>query len=84
MNKDIEETRKLNEQAAQTEAFIQAIMEAMKKRPPPLVISGLMSCLARVMYVANIPVDTVADGLAGVIELCERQDFDGIDPREKS
>jgi|APCry1669189034_1035192.scaffolds.fasta_scaffold65661_1 hypothetical protein len=83
MNKDIEETRRLNEQAAQTEAFIQAIMEAMKNRPPHIVISGLMSCLARVMYVANIPVETVANGLAGVIELCERQDPDGIHPREE-
>jgi len=55
----------------------------MKKLPPHIVISGLMSCLARVMYVSNIPVETVANGLAGVIELCERQDLDGIHPREE-
>ena len=84
MHKDIEETRRINEQAVQTEAFVQAIMEAMKKCPPHIVISGLMSCLARVMYVSNIPVETVANGLAGVIELCERQDLDGIHPREES
>ena len=84
MNKDIEETRRVHEQVAQTEEFVQAIMAAMKKVPPHIAVSGLMSCLARVMYVSNLPIETVASGIAGVIEIYEREHGDGSYTREES
>jgi hypothetical protein len=37
-------------------------------------MSGLMSCMARIMVVTNLPIELVTQGLAGLIEVRERQE----------
>ena len=79
MHNDIEQTRKLKEIGIQTEKFVEAVMAAMEKLPPHIVVGGLMTCLGRVMYVSKLPVETVAQALAGIVEICEVQDTNGSD-----
>ena len=74
MTKDIEETRRVHAQMRQVEELTDTLVEATKGVPPHIALSGLMSCLARLMGVSNTPLDVVTQGLAGLIEMRERQE----------
>jgi hypothetical protein len=74
INQDIEETRRVHKQLEQTGALINAIFDVIKNEPPHVAMSGLMSCMARIMVVTNLPIELVTQGLAGLIEVRERQE----------
>lgn len=74
INRDVEETRQVHAQMRQVEALINALKEATKDVPPHVAMSGLMTCLARLMVVSNIPVDLVAQGLSGIVDMCNRME----------
>ena len=74
MNHDIEETRKMHQNMRDMEVLVKKVEDIMVGQTAYLAVGALTSSLGRVMHQTKTPVESIANGLSLVLEMCAEQD----------
>lgn len=88
MSRDIEETRKMQQNMRDMEVLVRQVNDIMVGQSAYLAVGALTSSLGHVMYQTKTSVESIAHGLSLILEMCAEQDSknkgektDGTDPR---
>jgi len=73
MNRDIEETRKMQNRMRTVEILAEKLDAVLVGQPAYLAVSALTACLGHTMHETGTPLESITTGLRVIIDMCERQ-----------